>query len=287
MSATAQVQLSVRHEAQRLQIVHPDTQRPILVQHAPVNQRPYIHPILAPDGRGCLTENEPWHHLWQHGLYTGLHGVNDMDFWTEGLSGNGLASDGTFHPAPLAAPHVDDNQVQWQVATEWRSTSGTALLLETQHWTFQFFSNHIYLDIHWELSARVAITFAKCSYGGLFLRMPFRAEVGAEVIHSEGLVRPEADGARARWVAVFMPLPARDDAAGIALFDHPGNLVYPSPWRVDGQFGVSPSRCILGEWSLAAGESAHEKYRLAIFNGDHGSIEEHWQIFSNLSWEDL
>jgi hypothetical protein len=33
--------------------------RPILVQHVAENQRPYIHPIVAPDGKGLLTEFQP------------------------------------------------------------------------------------------------------------------------------------------------------------------------------------------------------------------------------------
>ena len=42
---------------------------PILVQHAKNGFRPYIHPIIAPDGKGILTEYSPGHHKHQTGLY--------------------------------------------------------------------------------------------------------------------------------------------------------------------------------------------------------------------------
>src|SRR5690554_5516678 len=35
---------------------------PVLVQHAKTDFRPYIHPLVAPDGDGVLTEYSPGHH---------------------------------------------------------------------------------------------------------------------------------------------------------------------------------------------------------------------------------
>ena len=43
----------------------------LLEQHAAADHRAYIHPLMAPDGKGVYTENEPKHHPWQHGLYVG------------------------------------------------------------------------------------------------------------------------------------------------------------------------------------------------------------------------
>ena len=40
------------------------------------NHRPYIHPIIAPDGKGVLTEYSPSHHQHQTGLYWGFTRVN-------------------------------------------------------------------------------------------------------------------------------------------------------------------------------------------------------------------
>jgi len=42
-----------------IEIYRKGGQSPILTQHARSNHRPYIHPIIAPDGKGVLTEYSP------------------------------------------------------------------------------------------------------------------------------------------------------------------------------------------------------------------------------------
>ena len=51
----------------------------ILTQVAKVDFRPYIHPIIAPDGKGELTQFSPGHHKHQTGLYWGFTRVNKRD----------------------------------------------------------------------------------------------------------------------------------------------------------------------------------------------------------------
>ena len=41
---------------------------PILTQNARPGFRPFLHPIVAPDGKGVLTELRPAHHKHQTGL---------------------------------------------------------------------------------------------------------------------------------------------------------------------------------------------------------------------------
>ncbi len=275
--------LHIRYESTRLQVVRNDEGNPLLVQHARPGGRPYIHPIRVPDGKGVLTENEPQHHLWQHGLYTGLHGVNEWDFWTEGLSGRGLEGDGIFAPQALAAPEVDANTVHWTVSCAWQTTAKQNLLTETQSWTLHDHGEYFLLDLTWSLTAAVDISFAQCAYGGLFLRMPYRTELGATALDSQGRGRDDAEGNRSRWVAVHMPLEGRDGPAGIGVLDHPDNPAHPVPWRVDGQFGISPSKCIVGGWSLPQGDTATERYRLCIFPGeiDPDFVNRQWQHFAD------
>ena len=47
-------------------------------------------------------------------------------------------------------------------------------------------------------------------------------------------------------VAVWMPIEGEENGGGIAILDHDQNPEHPVPWRVDGQLGISPSRCIVG-----------------------------------------
>ena len=54
---------------------------PILTQNVRPDFRPYIHPIVAPDRRGLLTEYDPENHPHQTGLYWGFTSVNGRDFF--------------------------------------------------------------------------------------------------------------------------------------------------------------------------------------------------------------
>jgi hypothetical protein len=288
--------LRVEHQPTRLAIFRSGMDAPILVQQAQPDTRAFIHPILAPDGHGTLTENAPAHHPWQHGLYVGLNGVNGCGFWTEGLTKN--PQDGTFHPRPLAAAQIDGNRCQWTVVSDWRAPDGQHLLCETQAWTLTDRGDSYDLDMEWSLQAATDLVFSAYAYGGLFVRMPFIAAHGERntVLTSNGHTTPgAAEAQRARWVAIAMPLPDRDAAgsagsadsdafsavAGLAMMDHPTNVGHPQPWRVDGQLGISPSRCIAGEWRLPSGETTTARHRVFIHTGptNPDAVEMSWARF--------
>jgi hypothetical protein len=64
---------------------------PILTQNAKANFRPYLHPIVAPDGKGVLTEYSPGHHKHQTGIYWGYTRVNGRDYFTIPMEITGAA----------------------------------------------------------------------------------------------------------------------------------------------------------------------------------------------------
>ncbi len=256
-----------QHSAERIAISRVGAAKPLLVQNAAADARPFLHPILAPDGDGELTENEPPHHPWQHGLYTGLNDVNGYGFWTESLTRN--SQDGSFHPLPLAAPIVEEERVAWKVVAQWKAPGGALLLTEAQHWKWEDRGGTFVLDLCWELQAATDLRFGSSSYGGLFLRMPWRRETGGAVLSSEGAgSQAEAEGRRARWMALSMPLPkCAAGCAGLAMLDHPGNAEHPSTWRVDDNMGIAPSRSIAGAWHLDQAETVSSRYRLLALFG--------------------
>jgi hypothetical protein len=272
--------LWARQRPERIEVYRAGETRPLATQVAVPNRRPYLHPLLAPDGVGELTEDAPTHHPWQHGLYVGLNDVNGVGFWTEGIQRS--PTDGTFHPDPLLPPTVNREYVSWSVVTEWRAPNGEPLLTETQSWTLRDALTTISLDLRWTLTATVNLRFGNYPYGGLFLRMPYRPETGGSILTSEGLGLPDAEGRRARWVAVSMRVAGRANVAGIAILDHPSNAEHPVPWRVDGQLGISPSRCIAGAWELMSRASTTSRYRVVAFCGetDAGAIEAAWRSWA-------
>jgi hypothetical protein len=167
------------------------------------------------------------------------------------------------------------------VETDWLHPSGSKLLLENQRWTVTDTGADYTLDLDWTLEAQTDLRFGQYSYGGLFLRMPYRRERGGTAVNSEGDVNQAAEGQRARWVVVQMPIEGREDDAGIAMMDHPDNPEHPVPWRVDGDLGIAPSRCIAGEWKLDQGEAVRFRHRLYLFCGSmkKEDVEASWKSF--------
>ena len=45
--------------------------------------RPYLHPLRDATGHVVLTEDRPADHPWQHGIFTGFHRVNGVNYWKE------------------------------------------------------------------------------------------------------------------------------------------------------------------------------------------------------------
>ncbi|MCY9665585.1 PmoA family protein [Paenibacillus alginolyticus] len=91
----------------------------------------------------------------------------------------------------------------------------------------------------------------------------------------------EAEGKRARWVSCSMPIEGRTDNAGFVFMDHPNNPEHPVPWRVDGELGISPSRCIAGQWELGKAEIQIHQYRILVFCGDRDPslVNNNWRDF--------
>lgn len=242
---------------------------PILTQNARPDFRPYIHPIVAPDGRGVLTEYSPEHHPHQTGLYWGFTRVNGRDYFThpEGTHWSRVS-------ALVLKPEssATDLNVRWQTVYNLLDEKGGALLRETQVWTMREQDDEYILELEWSGEALTDITIGEHEYGGMFLRMPWREGIAGQAFNSVRQADGDAEGQRAVWLDVGMQIEGRDDQAHIAIFDHPANPGYPQPWRVDAQLGVGPVRARLGEWSIAKGETATIKHQLRVYTGELNDI---------------
>ena len=238
--------------------------RVVLQHNARPGMRPYIHPLRGSDGNSCLTEDSPSHHPWQHGIQTGFHGVNGCDFWFDpGQRAETVI--GTIEPAtPLV---LSEDPPRWAIAATWRHDDGSELLNETQTWSLQEAGDLLLLDLDWELTAVPNVVIEQGSYGGLFIRMPFRADRNAKVISATGLEDDATEQQAATWIDLQMPVDRGDVTGGIAVLDHPDNPLHPAHWRVDGQRGINPAPCIPGEIHLTSGEAMLHRYRLVLHDG--------------------
>lgn len=255
----------------------------VLVQNVPATKRPFLHPVNLPGTSMSVTEDTPGRTPWQHGIFVGLNDVNGVGFWYEGLAADHVDDDGTFATKLAGTPSVDGNVASWAVETTYSDPTGNPMFSDNQSWTLTDLGDRLQLDVSWTLNARVALNFGKYEYGGLFLRMPYREDTGGSATNSEGQANAAAEGQRARWVAIQMPIPGVDGEAEVAMFDHAENFEHPAPWRVDGQLGINPSPSIAGEWTIGETGTRTFQYRLVVFPSPVATseVEAEWARFSN------
>ena len=233
----------------------------LLTHHVKADTRPYIHPIIAPDGNGTLTEFSPDHHKHQTGLYWGLKKVNGRDYfmnWKEDY----------WRKVSAEVIKKHGSTVQWQLTYELLDENGKAILTETQNWSMEEVNGRFLIDLEWRGDANEDIKIEKFYVGGLFLRMPWHKEIGGAVVNSEGQRNSEAELQHARWNDVGVRIEGRKDEGHIAILEHPSNVGFPNAWRVDNELGVGPSRQISGDWKIPQGKTEVIRYRLVVYTGE-------------------
>ena len=258
-----------------ISVYREDGKEPILTQNARPDFRPYIHPIVAPDGKGVLTEFSPGHHKHQTGLYWGLKQVNGRDYF------HNPGAD--FWRKVSSAVLVGKGEVvKWTTVYQLLDAEGKPVMNETQVWTMRDRDGRYLLDLEWKGEGLVDLTMAKQPYGGLFLRMPWKPGMEGGVMNSVRQSNARAEGQRSIWVDVGLKLDGRDDQAQIAIFDHPKNAGYPQPWRVDGQMGVGPCRAIAGDWTIAKGKSETIRHQFVVYTGklNDVALTDSWKAYT-------
>lgn len=273
---------------------------PILVQNCRPDHRPYLHPIMAPDGNGELTEYSPGHHKHQTGLYWGFTRVNGEHLppdtlakWEEELGKwwfykpdkpanvkNKVGRDFFHNPGGdywqlVSATVTADSgaSVKWQTVYNMLDADGNTIMTETQKWTMQEEDGKFLVDLEWVGDAKEDVSINEFEYGGMFLRMPWRDDIAAGAINAARQRNNAAEGQRAMWVDVGMDIEGRDDQGHIAIFDHSGNAGFPQPWRVDGQLGIGPARSISGDWVIKKGQPEIIRHRIVAYTGDLNDLE--------------
>ncbi|HZQ99597.1 MAG TPA: PmoA family protein [Chloroflexota bacterium] len=246
---------------------------PLVGYHCRPGERPYLHPVHAPGGGPVLTQDRPSDHPWQHGVFTGLHQVNGLDFWQEHRFPD---RSGVVRFEHLGDLRGDGESITWTGSSRWTSRADEPILHETQRWTVRRGAAEWYpIDLEWTLRGLRDVSFGQHFCGGLAVRLVYNQ--AHEVLNAAGQDRAAAPEQPAAWCDVSAPFDGsrgwtgEDITAGawhgVALFDHPSNFRYPSRWRVDAQGLINPSPSLAGPWSLPEGKVTRFRYRLIVHTG--------------------
>jgi putative heme-binding domain-containing protein len=225
--------------------------------------RPYIHPLRDPSGSVVLTDDRPGDHVWQHGVFTGLHKVGGIDFWTE--------RQGKQRFVKLLDFAQEPDRVFWRSLSEWVAPDGEVVLEEEQAVTVHApaTSDGYALDFDWTLRARQKpVTFGHHDYGGLSVRMPLHPQ--HTHLNANGAKSKDTATKRAAWCTVERPF--GDVVWGVAVMDHPRNDRHPAAWRVDDHGMINPSPSLQGDWFLAGGKQMVFRYRVLVYRGPADAV---------------
>ncbi|RPA68271.1 dehydrogenase [Cyclobacteriaceae bacterium YHN15] len=258
-----------------ISIVRNGESDPILVQNAKEDFRPYIHPIIAPDGKGVLTEFSPGHHKHQTGLYWGFTQVNGRDYFHN-------PQGDYWKKVALNVVEKEGETVKWQTIYQLMGENGVVVMEETQNWSMKEVNGKYYLDLEWKGEAKTDITIGKYDYGSLFVRMPWKEGINGEILNAARQRNENAEGQASMWINVAMQVEGRDDMANIAVFDHPENRGYPNKWRVDSQLGLGPAFTRDGDWNIEKGKTEIIRHRLVMYTGQMNDVvlTEEWGDFT-------
>ncbi len=258
-----------------IKVYRGNSQAPILVANAYEDTRPYIYPIVSPDGKGLLTEFRPWHHPHQMGIFWGFKYINGRDFFMK-WQGN------YYRRVSASVIQAAGQQVRWRTVYDMLDEKGDVIMTETQNWSMEVPDGKYVLDLDWKGDAKTNLSIAQYYVGGLFVRMPWHPGVRAEAVNSAGQRDQKAELQRAKWLDMGIQVDGRDDLAHIVVFDSPANTGFPVAWRVDGEFGFNPDRS-WREWSLESGQSEILRYRLLAYTGDFNppEVNRAWAEFAS------
>ncbi len=226
--------------------------------------KPYVHPLCAPDGRAVSLDSPP-DHVHHRGLMLAWSDVNGFDFWGEANPG---AHGRIVQRRRLALRRKEPPAVT--VLNHWVAEG--RLLLSERRTLRAVAPAPEAVWVEWESELRAAdqavtISAAGHVYNGLGIRF-VREMDGGRVLNARGTTRIEqADGEPAEWCAYWGG--AAGALYGVAIFDHPANPRYPTPFFVMREpFGyLSAAPTYREPFRLARGEALRLRWAVAAFAG--------------------
>ncbi len=276
------------------EVLPPDTVNPVYRRSA------FIHPLWSPSGNILTRVNPPdhWHHvgIWNPWTKTRFEG-HSTDFWNL-AEGQGTVRFGGFD-ALISGPVFGGFKVR-QEHIDFQCKGGDKVAIN-EVWNIRVWNVGIIDGVKvwlWDLTSTLAcatsspITLEAYRYGG---GLGFRAteewtSKNSHVQTSEGKMRPEADGSRARWCLVNGEF-SGNGSSGILFMSNPSNREHPEPMRVwpenanngrgDLFFEFCPIR--YKSWELKPGNEYVLRYRMLIYDGkiENQLAEQLWNDFAH------
>lgn len=261
--------------------------------------RPFLYPLLAPKGlrvtRGYPVvegiPDEDHDHPHHKSLFVAHGEVNGTDNWSE-LPGHGTTRHVRFDKI-VSGPVFGG----FQATNDWLTNDGRKILTESRDiCLYRTSPDERILDCAITFRATEGdVTFGDTKEGGILsvrVRGSMNGRRDGLITNALGAVtESETWGHRASWCDYSGPVDGLH--AGIAIFDHEDNPLYPTYWHVRdyglmtaNPFALSAYRndkTLDGSWLLPAGGAATFRYRVLLHLGNckQGKVAEKYLDYAH------
>ena len=269
-ASTAGFAIRQDQQARTISVFRTGGRQPILTQNAKADARPFIHPIVAPDGKTVVTD--------QAGLFWGFSSLNGRDYFHN-------SQGGYWHRTSATVLQPSGPEVRWETVYDLLDAAGNSVLTQTERWTMREANGAYALSLEWRGQARADVTIGESSSAadnaGVFLRLPWRDGRTGDIVNAARQRNDRAAGQRAMWLDVTVP-GGSTAPTHVAVFDYPDNAGYPQAWQIDRQAGVGALRSPSGTWTIKKGDTETVRYQFLIYNGalDDVRIDNAWAEYS-------
>lgn len=292
----AQVRFAVMTNSVAIQV----NGKPFSVLHfGKEEHKPFLHPLMTPSGKNILRgfpvsplPGDSTDRPHQRGVWMGTEGLKGPagieDFW-ENDPLYPQAHKGAIVFQELTGATDGHDRGVLSFVSHWISNEGQLWVVDRRKMTFYSKpADCRMLDIDIELEAKEPVTFEDVQDGVLALRLalPFDVHYDGKVVNAEGGVNEEGTrGRRSAWLDWTGNLDPKEyqttphghgENVGVAVFDHPSNVNYPSRWQVKdfGDFSVNPfagqifqkfdKTAQKADYTMKRGDKLHLRYRILI-----------------------
>ncbi len=260
----------------------------------PEEGKPYFHPICLTDGTE-LTWLRPPDHTWHRALWFSWKFIDKLNYWEEDEQGK---SEGQTELTDVDIKTSPDGSATIEMSLNYQPWGQPTVLKENRIIKVNPTDKNGNYCIDWKSD------FTACKENVKLARTPLRGEPGGRswggyaglsvrpektisdirVINSQGNKDMKCHGKKAKWLEYDF-IAKNNNAAGFAIFDHPDNFRYPSPWYVAIKrpmryFG--PAVLFDKPHTLSKNETITLRYRVFIHQDrlDTSTLEKQWKAFS-------
>lgn len=260
--------------------------------------KPVLFPIIGPGGNLMVRQwpmknaapGEEKDHPHHRGLWFAHGDINGTDFWTETPKAGKVIVQGTPEISSAAGT------VTLKTKESWQKPDATEVITSVTTITCGVEGEDRFIDYAVTFTAGTGdVLFGDTKEGTMAIRvnplLNFKGAVAkGTAVTSEGKSGAAAWGTKAKWVDYTAPM--EGGVTGVACFDHPGNLRFPTTWhaRDYGLIAANPFGIHdfekkpkgTGNFTVKKGETFSLKYRWLFHRGDTAGakIEDRWQAWS-------